>query len=287
MNKEQSQQNWTEVIEASGSWIDLRLKDVWHYRDLLRMFVKRDFIATYKQTILGPLWFFIQPILTTITFAFIFGRVAGIPTDGQPKLVFYLAGITIWNYFSDTFTKTATVFKDNAVLFGKVYFPRLLMPLSIVVSGLVRFGIQFTLFLLVLCYYIFKPGYNVQPTIYVLLTPLLVLLMAGFALGAGMIISSFTTKYRDLTFLLTFGVQLLMYATPVIYSSHSAKAQAYKHLIDLNPLSGIVETFRYAFLGGQEFSWSPLLYSSCWVVGLLLVGIIIFNKVEKTFMDTV
>ena len=286
--KVEGNKSWTEVIESNHSIFDLRLKEIWHYRDLLTMFVKRDFVATYKQTILGPLWFFIQPVLTTIMFVIVFGKFAGIPTDGLPKPLFYLAGITIWNYFADTFTKTATTFKDNAALFGKVYFPRLLVPMSLVVSGLIRLGIQFLLFLVMLSYYYFKSGYNVHPNVYILLTPLLILLMAGLALGAGMIISALTTKYRDLTFLLAFGVQLLMYATPVIYSSNSPKALPYKSWIQINPLSGIVETFRYAYLGGDHpFSWTPLLYSCCWTLILFLSGLLIFNKVEKTFMDTV
>lgn len=282
----EQESNWTEVIEPRHALLDWRLKEAWHYRDLLFMFVKRDFVATYKQTILGPLWFFVQPVLTTIMFTIIFGRFAGMSSDNLPKIVFYFSGITIWNYFSETFNKTSTVFKDHSHLFGKVYFPRILMPLSIIVSGLVRFFIQFILFIAIVLYYTWQPGSNVHPNMYILLTPFLLLLMAGFALGAGMIISAFTTKYRDLTFLLSFGVQLLMYATPVIYSVNTLP-EKYKAYSLANPLSSIVETFRYAYLGSGHISFAALAYSTAWMLGLLFFGILIFNKVEKTFMDTV
>lgn len=286
MKEQTAHHKWTEVIEAKGSWLDLHLQHIWYYRDLLVMFVRRDFIATYKQTILGPLWFFIQPLLTTLVFTVVFGKFAGVSTDNQPKLLFFLSGVTIWNYFADSFTKTATVFKDNAALFGKVYFPRLIIPLAIITAGLVRFVIQFLLFLGFVFYFMWKEPV-VQPNIYILLTPLLVLMMGGFALGAGMIISSFTTKYRDLTFLLTFGVQLLMYTVPVVYSVNSPRMLEYRRFVDINPLTGIIETFRHAFLGSGTFSWSPLIYSGCWMLALLIIGTIIFNRVEKTFMDTV
>lgn len=279
------QEQWTEIISPQNGLFDLKLKDVWRYRDLLLMFVKRDFVATYKQTILGPIWFFIQPLLTTITFVIIFGNIAKISTDGLPMMLFYMCGITLWNYFSECLTKTATVFKDNASIFGKVYFPRLVMPLSIVVSNLVRFGIQLLLFLFFWAFYLIK-GANVHPNIYLLLTPYLVFLMAIIALGAGMIISALTTKYRDLVFLLTFGVQLLMYATPVIYPM-SALPVKYAFLIKANPLSSIIEIFRYAFTGSGDFRWIYLGYSSLSAFTLLAVGTIIFNKVEKSFMDTV
>ena len=279
----------TEIIEPKNSRFNLRIKELWHYRDLLKMFVKRDFIATYKQTLLGPLWFFIQPILTTLMFTIVFGKLGGFSTDDQPKILFYFAGVTIWNYFSDCFNKTSTVFKDNAQIFGKVYFPRLLTPLAIVVSGLIRFGIQFSLFMVIFAYYYFQTGSHVHPTPYVLLTPLLIILMAGFALGAGMIISAMTSRYRDLIFLVSFGIQLLMYATPIIYSVASLKAKnpAYAKYAMLNPLSGVVETFRFAYLGSGTFSWSALGYSTGCMLLLLLYGTYIFNKVEKTFMDTV
>ena len=278
--------SWTEVIQPKRSLFDLKIKEVWKYRDLLGMFVKRDFVATYKQTILGPLWFFIQPLLTTIMFTIVFGKFAKIPTDGVPHVLFYMAGITIWNYFSESFTKTANVFKENANVFGKVYFPRLIVPLSISASNMVKFVIQYLLFVGFLLYYKFSGNNAVQPNSMILLTPVLVLLMAGFALGAGMIFSALTTKYRDLSFLLTFGVQLLMYATPVIFSTN-AIPEKYKVYVLANPLSPIVETFRYAYLGSGAFSWSSLTYSAVFMVALLFSGIVIFNRVEKNFMDTV
>ncbi len=278
-------QHWTEEITPKTSLLDLNLKEVWHYRDLMFMFVKRDFVTFYKQTILGPLWFFVQPLLTTIMYVIVFGNIAKISTDGLPMMVFYLCGITFWNYFSECFTKTASVFKDNASIFGKVYFPRLVMPLSIVVSNLIKLSIQFFLFIVVLLWYKFQ-GANVHPNMYILLTPYLIVLMAIIALGAGMIISSLTTKYKDLIFLITFGIQLLMYATPVIYPLSTLPAK-YAFIIKANPLSAVIETLRFAFTGSGTFSWMHLGYSSVFAFVLLAIGAIIFNKVEKTFMDTV
>jgi len=276
---------WTEVILPRNSLFNLRLGELWRYRDLILMFVRRDFVSNYKQTILGPLWFIVQPLLTTAMFVFIFGRIAQISTDGLPMILFYLAGITVWNYFSETLNKTATVFRDNAQIFGKVYFPRLTMPFSIVISNLVRFGIQFLLFISVWTYYFFQND-QIQPNVLVLLTPVLILLMGLLALGLGMIISAMTTKYKDLIFLLTFGVQLLMYATPVIYPL-SSLPEKYKWIILANPMSPIVETFRYAYLGSGTYSWAYLGYSVAITLFILMVGIIIFNKVEKSFTDTV
>ena len=275
-----------EVIGPRISWFDLNLKEVWNYRDLLFMFVKRDFAAYYKQTILGPLWFFIQPLLTTIVFSVVFGKFAGISTDGMPRMLFYLAGLTIWNYFSDCFTQTANIFTVNANIFGKVYFPRLIIPLSIVVSGLIKYAVQFTLFLVFYFYWLVKGGTPIHPQPQIFLLPLLVLMMAGFAFGAGLIFSSMTTKYRDLSFLLTFGVQLLMYATPVIYPLASIPIR-YQFLVRLNPLSAIVETFRFAFLGTGHFQPIDLLYSGFVLFLILLAGVVVFNKVEKRFMDTI
>lgn len=278
-------ENWTEVIEPKSNLLDLRLNELWRYRDLVWMFVKRDFVSNYKQTILGPIWFFLQPILTTIMFIFIFGRIAGISTDGLPMPLFYLAGITIWNYFSETLNKTATVFKDNAQIFGKVYFPRLTMPFSIVIANLVRFAIQFLLFIIVWLYYLFTTD-AIHPNYLMLLTPVLIVMMGLMALGLGMVISAMTTKYKDLIFLLTFGVQLLMYATPVIYPL-STISDKYKWIILANPMTSIVETFRSAFLGSGSFSWLYLGYSALVTVVILLLGTIVFNKVEKSFTDTV
>lgn len=281
----QHHEHWTEVIEPRTRLLDLRLGEVWRYKDLVMMFVRRDFVATYKQTILGPLWFFIQPMLTTLTFVLIFGRVAGLSTDGLPMILFYLAGITIWNYFAETLNKTATVFRDNAQMFGKVYFPRLTMPVSIVISNLVRFGIQFFLFLIFWAYYLVTTD-QVHPNGLIALTPVLVAIMGIVALGMGMIISALTTKYKDLIFLLTFGVQLLMYATPVIYPLSSI-GEKWRWLILANPMTGIVETFRYAYLGSGSFNWNYLGYSTGFAITILLLGTIVFNKVEKSFTDTV
>jgi len=276
---------WTEIIEPRSHLLDLKLHELWRYRDLLVMLVRRDFVATYKQTILGPIWFFIQPLLTTVTYILIFGNIAKISTDGLPMAVFYMAGITIWNYYADSLNKTATVFKDNATIFGKVYFPRLIMPLSIVVSNLVRLGIQLSLFLMIWGYYLIS-GAQLHPNLYLLLVPVIVLLMALQALGLGMIISALTTKYRDLIFLLTFGVQLLMYATPVIYPM-SALPKKYALLIHANPLSEPVELFRYAFTGSGQVSWAGFGYSVVCTLVMLALGAIIFNRVERKFMDTV
>lgn len=275
-------------INPENSILDLKLKDTWEYRDLLKLLVRRDFVSFYKQTILGPFWIFIQPIFTTLIFTFVFGNLAGISTDGLPGPLFYLAGITAWNYFADCLTKTSTVFKDNANIFGKVYFPRLIMPLSIVVSNLVKFGVQFLLFLAVMFYYILTGG-NIQPNTYLLLFPGLILLMAALGLGLGMIVSAMTTKYRDLAFLVTFGVQLLMYATTVIYPLSTALTRypRYSWIIEYNPMTTIIETFRYGMLGSGTVSWPLLGYTVFTTFIILLGGIIIFNKVERNFVDTV
>ena len=280
-----NQQKWTEVINSDTSIFKLNLSEVWKYRDLLFMFVKRDFVTFYKQTVLGPLWFIIQPLLTTLMFVIIFGNLANLSTDNSPKVVFYLAGVSIWAYFSETLTKTASVFTNNASIFGKVYFPRLIMPLSLVVSGLIKFGVQFSIFVTVLLYYFFTKD-NVNPNLYVLLTPILLFLMGILALGLGMIISSMTTKYKDLTYLISFGIQLFMYATPVVYPLSSIPGK-YKFLLLLNPLTAIFECFRYAFLGSGSFEFSTLGYSALVSLLILFLGIIIFNKVEKNFIDTV
>jgi lipopolysaccharide transport system permease protein len=273
-------------IEGKSSLMDLKLKEVWDYRDLLWLLVRRDFVAFYKQTILGPAWFFIQPLMTTIIFTFVFGRLGGFKTDGIPQPLFYMAGVTTWNYFADCLTKTSTVFKDNAHIFGKVYFPRLIMPLSIVVSNLVKFGTQMLLFLCMLGYYMIFRKEECSPNMYILLFPYLILLMALLGLGLGMIISAMTTKYRDLAFLVTFGVQLLMYATTVVYPLSTADS-GIRWIIEANPMTAVIETFRYGFLGNASFSWSGLGYSSIFTFIVLVFGVVIFNKVERTFVDTV
>lgn len=279
------EQQPTYYIRSEQSVFSLNLKEVWEYRDLLLMLVKRDFITFYKQTILGPLWFIVQPLLTTVIYVILFGNIAKLSTDGVPQVLFYLSGITVWNYFSESLTKTSSVFTANAGMFGKVYFPRLIMPLSIVASSLMKFAVQFGIFILVLLYYVIFTD-AVQPNWWILLTPFLVLLMAMFALGMGMIFSSMTTKYKDLTFLLTFGIQLFMYITPVVYPS-SALPEELRFLVYLNPLSSIFECFRYAFLGSGSFDLMSLLISSVFVFAILIIGTVIFNKVEKSFMDTV
>ncbi|WP_396146808.1 ABC transporter permease [Flavobacterium sp.] len=280
-----SKQIWTEEIKSHSSIFSVNFREVWHYRDLLLMLVKKDYVTFYKQTILGPIWFFIQPILTTLIYVLIFGQIAKLSTDGAPQIAFYLSGVTIWNYFSETLTKTATVFRDNAAVLGKVYFPRLIMPLSIVVSGLMKFAIQFALFIAVIMYYTFVKN-MLHPNIWLLATPFLVLLMAAFSLGLGMIFSSLTTKYKDLVFLLTFGIQLFMFATPVVYSITSIPAER-QWIVNLNPLTGIFECFRYGFLGTGNFNPDTLVMSTGIIALILLLGVLIFNKVEKSFMDTV
>ena len=275
---------WTNVISSEHSLFKLNLKEVWDYKDLVYMFVKRDFVSSFKQTILGPLWFFINPIFTTVVYLIVFGNIANLSTDGAPKILFYLAGVTLWNYFSSSLGGTSNVFVGNAGIFGKVYFPRLVMPITIVISNLMRFGVQFLLFIVVFFYYWYKG--EVTPNWWVLFTPIFILMMSLFALGVGMIFSSLTTKYRDLSMLLTFGISLYMYATPVIYptSMLSAKIQPYAKY---NPLTGIFEGFKYAWMGVGEFHPIMLVYSSVIILILLAIGTVIFNKVEKGFMDTV
>ncbi|MEO6550165.1 MAG: ABC transporter permease [Ferruginibacter sp.] len=281
-----SDEDWDLIISPKAALLDLNLKEVWRYRDLLWLFVKRDFSAQYKQTILGPVWHFIQPIFTTIVFLLVFGKIANIPTDGIPPVLFYMSGITIWNYFSACLSATSSTFVANAGIFGKVYFPRLVIPLSTVMSNIVKFGIQFGLLLSVMIWYGVKNQqfYFGAPW---LLIPLLVLMMAGFGLGLGIIISSLTTKYRDFTVLIGFAVQLLMYATPVAYPLSFLKSKSYAAWIAWNPLTPIVEAFRFALFGIGTVNILGLIYSAGVIAACLLVGLLLFGKVEKTFMDTV
>lgn len=278
-------ESWTIILKPKRSLFDVNLRELWQYRDLIGLFVRRDFVSKYKQTILGPIWFIIQPLLTTLMFTVVFGNIAGIPTDGIPKMLFYLSGIVGWNYFSTCLNDTSQTFIKNASIFGKVYFPRLAMPISIVISNLVSFVIQF-LFLLAFLFYFMMKGADVHPGITVLLIPVLVLMIAGMGLGFGIIISSLTTKYRDLVHLVTFGVTLWMYATPVIYPL-SQIPEKYRLLVLANPMTPIIETFKTALLGTGIISYAYLLYSFGFTIVLLLIGILIFNKVERTFMDTV
>lgn len=285
MNQTAHDDDWDLVIKGRTSLFDLRLSDLWNYRDLLGLLVRRDFVSFYKQTVLGPLWFFIQPLFTSFMFTFIFGRLAGMSTDGLPQFLFYLSGVTAWNYFADCLTKTSTVFKDNASIFGKVYFPRLIMPLGIVVSNLVRFGVQLLLLFGVMAYFAVR-GADFEITYAILLFPLLVLLMALCGLGFGLIITAVTTKYKDLTFLITFGVQLAMYATTVIYPLSAAPADLKKY-ISLNPMTGIIEAFRFSLLGKGEFTAASIGYSAVFTIVVLIVGVLIFNKTERNFVDTI
>lgn len=276
------------VIEPKGKLFSLNLREIWRYRDLLEMYSRREIVTFYKQTILGPIWFFIQPIFTTIVFMFVFGGLAKIPTDGIPQPLFYLSGITLWNYFSESLTKTSDTFLTNQAIFGKVYFPRMIAPLSVIITGLIKMFIQFGVFALVYIYYVAK-GTNVAPNMYALLFPVLILILAALTLGFGIIISSMTTKYRDLKFLITFAIQLWMYATPVIYplSVMAGNSKKYLMLIKANPLTAVMETFKYGFLGQGTFSWLALGYSFLFSVIILLIGIIVFNKVERSFMDVI
>lgn len=278
--------DFTTVIKPQAKLWQVDLKEVWHYRDLFRMYVKRDIITQYKQTILGPAWFVIQPILTTMMYMVVFGGIAGISTDGLPQPLFYLAGILCWQYFADCLTKTSATFTTNAAIFGKVYFPRLIVPLATVTSNMVKFMIQLLLFLAVYLYYIVD-GVVLMPNLTILLFPVLIVMLAGLSLGFGIIISSLTTKYRDLTILFTFIVQLWMYATPVIYPLSTITNEKVKLIMMLNPITSIVETFKYGFLGVGEFSWIMLGYGFGFMVILLFVGIVIFNRVQRSFMDTV
>jgi lipopolysaccharide transport system permease protein len=278
--------NWDLVIKPQRHLLEINWKDIWRYRDLLRMFVKRDVVTVYKQTILGPVWYVVQPILTTAIYILVFGRIANISSDGLPRVLFYLSGITIWNYFSESFTTTSKTFFENQNIFGKVYFPRLIMPLSKITSGLIKFGIQFGFFLCVYFYFIISGNESIQAQWQVALIPFYVLLMAGLGLGFGIIFTSLTAKYRDLNFLIQFGVQLLMYATPVIYPI-STIPEKYRIYILANPMSHILEAFKFSLLGAGTFSWQGLAYSFGFMVVVLFSGIIIFNKTEKTFMDTI
>lgn len=279
-------EQWDLVIEPREKLFQLNLAEVWKYRDLIMLFVKRDFVAQYKQTILGPLWHIIQPIFTTIVFLLIFNKIANIPTDGIAPALFFMSGITIWNYFSSCLTATSTTFVANAGIFGKVYFPRLVIPLSTVLSNIIKFAIQFLLLLLLMGWYAYK-GYGFHLTSAVFLIPVLVLLMALFGLGLGIIISSLTTKYRDFTVLIGFAVQLLMYATPVAYPLSFLKNKSYASWISWNPLSPLVEGFRYSLFGKGSFQYTDLIYSFVFVIIALILGLFMFRRVERSFMDTV
>ncbi|MBE9466383.1 ABC transporter permease [Dyadobacter subterraneus] len=281
-----SEEKWDLEIVAHTGLFDINWREIWLYRDLIFLFVRRDLVATYKQTILGPLWFFIQPILTTFIYVMIFGNMAKIPTGGSPKILFYLGGITIWNYFQECLVKTSETFIANQNLFGKVYFPRLITPISIVISCLLKFLIQFSLFIITWLYFLFQKTPDISPNFTILLLPVYIILMSGLGFSFGILISSLTTRYRDLRFVISFGIQLLMYATPIVYPLEIA-SEKYRWLLLLNPVTSIVEAFRYSFTGHGNFSYYNLTYSALFILTSLFFSIIIFNRVEKTFMDKI
>lgn len=280
------QEQWDLEIRPKPRLLDLNLKEVWRYRDLLILFVRRDFIAKYKQTILGPIWHFIQPIFTTVIYLFIFGRLARIPTDGINPILFYISGISLWAYFSTCLTATSNTFLSNAAIFGKVYFPRIIMPLSVIISNLIRFGIQMLLIFSGMVWFYFE-GEPMRISYTLLYIPLLLVFIAGLGLGLGIIVSSLTTKYRDFSVLLTLAVQLGMYVTPIVYPLSYLNGKPYQWLIKLNPLTSFTEVFRYALFQRGSFSAIDLLYSTAFMLCVLFVGLVMFNKSEKTFVDVI
>ena len=280
-------EQWTTEIRPKTSLFDVDFGEIWRYRDLCLLFVKRNIITQYKQTVLGPLWYLVQPVLTTAMYMIVFGGIAKISTDGLPQPLFYLAGICLWQYFADCLGRTSNTFVDNAGIFGKVYFPRLVVPLANVISNLVRFAIQLLLFFLVYAWYLLFTDAAVAPNLYALLLPVLVLILAALSLGFGILFSSMTTKYRDLQMLLSFFVSLWMYATPVIYPLSTITNHKLRFLMQCNPVTGIVEFFKYGMLGVGCHEWWMLAYSAVFAVVLLAFGIIVFNKVQRSFMDTV
>ena len=279
------EEEWDKIIRPKRHLLDINLKELWDYKFLIYLFVRRDLVARYKQTILGPFWFIINPLISTIIYSIVFGQIAGISTDGLPHYLFYMSGIVAWNYFAGALNGTATTFISNANIFGKVYFPRLVSPISVVISNLLQFVIQFGLLLVFMMIFYFK-GANFSPNVHALFIPVLIFLMALMGLGFGIIISSLTTKYRDLSNLVGFGVQLWMYATPVIYPS-STVPEKFRGFVALNPVSPIIEIFRYGMLGGTFPGYNGILYSTLFAFGVLSIGVVLFNRVEQTFMDTV
>jgi len=279
--------SWDLIITSQRGLFEIHVVDIWNYRDLLWLFVKRDFTTFYKQTILGPLWFFVQPLLSTLIFSFIFNRIANIPTDEIPPYLFYMSGIIAWNYFSGCLTSTSGTFTTNAGLFGKVYFPRIIVPLSQVVSGLAKFFVQLIMFLGLYFYYIIVGNGHINPSLNsLLLIPILIIQMGLLGQGLGMIISSLTTKYRDLKYLVSFGTQLLMYATPIVYPL-SVVPEKYRIFIIANPMTPVIEGFRQAFIGKGHLEFNMLIYSIIFTLITFILGLLIFNKVEQSFIDTV
>ncbi|QQR96697.1 MAG: ABC transporter permease [Sphingobacteriales bacterium] len=286
MSKEISSNTWEIIISSKRGLFEINFTQLFQYSDLLKMFLIRDIAVNYKQTVLGPLWFIAQPIMTTIIYVFVFGNIANLSTDGIPKPLFYLCGIIIWNYFSDCFIRTSDTFSQNADIYGKVYFPRLISPISVVISNTLKFFIQLLLFITIYMYLILSNDYNLQIQVSIVFLPLLIFLMSLLGLGFGLIFSSLTTKYKDLKFLIQFGVQLLMYATPVIYPLSSIPDK-YKFYFKLNPITYIIEAFKYSFFGTGQTNVGGLIYSSVIIIFILFLGILIFNKTEKSFMDTI
>ena len=282
-----SNSDYTTVIKPHAGLFNLKLREVWAYRDLVFILARRDIVAVYKQTILGPLWFLVSPVLTVFVYMFVFGSIAGISTDGMPQAVFYLGGITLWNYFSSCFTATANTFTANAQIFGKVYFPRIVAPMANVLSNMVKLFIQMLLFVGVLAYYLGQNDSTIHLTEEIYLLPVLILMMAGLSLGIGIIISSLTTKYRDFKNFIGFGVSLLMYASPVIYPISAVKDKGYGAMLAYNPIAPIIETFRYIFTGHGSLDWGGLIISGIATILILFFGLVLFNRVERTFMDTV
>lgn len=277
---------WNVIIKPKSGLLDLKLNELWKYKDLLGLWVRREYVGAYKQTILGPLWHFISPVFSTLTYMLIFGKIAQLSTGGVPMFLFYNAGIAVWNFFNGCFSSSSGAFLNNAGIFGKVYFPRLIMPLASIVSSLIKFGIQFSLFLAVYFYTIIFQGYHPVVGWGLLYIPVSLFLFASIGFGFGIIVSSITTKYRDLNMLVGFGMQLLMYATPVIYT-YSSVSKDIKKYLSYNPLVAPLEAFKYSIFGVGEFSTFSLLYSFCWAVALLLIGLILFKKAESNFMDVV
>lgn len=274
------------VLKPKHGLLDIDLKGVWRYRDLVYMYIKRDIVTKYKQTVLGPLWYVIQPALTTIIYMFVFGGLAGISTDGVPQPLFYMAGILLWNYFAECFNGSNDIFGTNASVFGKVYFPRLVVPISSSISNLIKMLIQFVLFLIIYIYYMVFTDATIALGWSALLFPILIIMLALHATAWGLIFSSMTTKYRDLKFLVQFGIQLFMYATPIIYPL-SVAPEKYRFILELNPLTPIFEAFKYGWLGAGSLSWGGLLYSTIFMAISLFAGVVIFSKEERTFMDTI
>jgi len=284
-----TQNDWLFETTPRRKSFELNFKELYSYKDLLVLFIRRDIVSVYKQTVLGPLWFLIQPLLTSMIQFVIFGKFADIPSDGVPYFLFVLAGNILWNYFSLSFTGIAETFKKNQGIFGKVYFPRAIMPISISISNLFKFAIQFFLFVGILAYVIMNGG-EVNPNMYMFTLPLILIVMALISMGVGMVVTSITTKYRDFSFILSFGVSLLMYMTPVIYPTSLAVEKVPEHLtnlIYLNPLTGLFDLFRYAFLGAGEINLLSLVWSAAFAILVYIFGLVIFNKTEKSFMDTI